>query len=247
MFPILQIGSLALRLPGLILLVGVWIGISMLDREAKRHELPASLLNNMVFFSLLIGIVGARLGYALRFLNIYLSEPLDLLSLNPNTLAPFDGLVAALLVAFVYGQRKRLALIPTLDALTPGLALIAVFVSVAHLSSGDAFGAPTSVPWAIELWGAKRHPAQVYEIILSLLILVAIQRLKLRHAYSGFIFLVWVALTAASRLFLEAFRGDSVILLGGVRSAQVLSLAILLAAMLGLHLMARRAQAKANR
>ncbi len=191
----------------------------------------------MVYCSLIGGIVGARLGYAMRFLDVYLNEPLSFFSLNPNTLAPLEGGVAALIVALIYGQRRGLPLWPSLDALTPGLALFSVFIGLTHLSNGDAFGAPTSMPWAIELWGAQRHPSQVYEILAALLILLAVQRLKFRSHISGFVFVSWMAMTALSRLLLEAFRGDSVIVLGGVRSAQLISLAIILASMLTLHLL----------
>ena len=116
MFPVLQLGPLVLQLPGLLLLLGVWVGTNLIEREAPRQNLPAGTLSNMVFFSLLGGIAGARLGYALRFLQVYSKDPLGLISLNPNTLAPFEGVVAALVVALIYGQRKHLPLFPTLDA-----------------------------------------------------------------------------------------------------------------------------------
>ena len=104
----------------------------------------------------------------------------------------------------------------------------------------DAFGAPTTVPWAIDLWGASRHPSQIYETIAAALIFLAILRLKSRSFFSGFIFTLWILLTAIGRLFLEAFRGDSVLIFDGLRSAQVVSLALTIVAMLGLHFLARR-------
>jgi prolipoprotein diacylglyceryltransferase len=43
----------------------------------------------------------------------------------------------------------------------------------------------------------------------------------------GFNFLLVVALSAAARLFLEAFRGDSLVMVGGWRAAQVWGLVVL--------------------
>jgi len=240
MFPILQIGPLALRLPGLFLLVGIWLGTSLIDREAPRHKVSSAALNNLVLYGLVAAIVGARLVYALRYLSIYADDPMSLFSLNPSTLASTEGILIALMVVLAVAQRQHLSLWPTLDALTPGLAGFAIFVGVAHLSSGDAFGAPTSVPWGIELWGAKRHPTQVYEILLATLSFLGVWRLRRMPAFSGFLFLAWLAMAAASRLFLEAFRGDSVIIFEMVRAAQLLSLVVLTAAMAGVHLRARR-------
>ncbi len=240
MFPVLQIGSFALRLPGLFLILGLWLSTFLIDREAPRRGLSAAVMNNMVFYALIGGLVGARLGYALRYLDAYLSNPLAFVSLDPNTLSILEGFVTAGIVAVVYAQRKGLPFWPTLDSLTPSLALFAVFIGAAHLSSGDAFGAESQVPWAIELWGARRHPSQFYEMLVGVLIFFGIWRLRMRIEFPGFLFLIWFAMTAAGRLLLEGFRGDSVIVLGGLRSAQVVSLVLLLASMACLHAQARR-------
>ena len=119
MFPVLQIGSLALRLPGLLLIVGLWLSTLLIDREAPRRGVSGAAVNSMIFYALLGGLLGARLGYALRYLEVYLENPLALVSLNPRTLAPLEGLVAAGIVALIYAQRKRLPLWPTLDVLAP--------------------------------------------------------------------------------------------------------------------------------
>lgn len=240
MLPVLQIGPLAIQLPGFLLLAGIWWGMTVVEREARRQALPGNLYTSMAVYGLLAGIVGARLGYALQFLEIYLHEPLSLFSLNFNTLAPREGLIAALLVSFVFAHRKELPLWATLDTFMLGLAAFNIFYGLAHLSSGDAFGAPTSVPWAIELWGAHRHPTQIYEILLAVLLLLMLQILMPRSPFRGFSFFVGLGWMAASRLFLEAFRGDSMIIFGGIRSAQMVSLGFLFVALLGIHLQARR-------
>jgi prolipoprotein diacylglyceryltransferase len=240
MLPILQLGPLAIQLPGLLLLIGVWIAINLIEKEAPRQGVPPQPLINMIFFSLLAGIFGARMGYALRFIDIYLQDPVGILSLNPSTLAPTEGFAAALIVALVYAQRKKLPLWPTLDSLAPGVAMFALFTGLAHLSSGDAFGAPSTIPWAIELWGMDRHPSQVYEIIAAGVVFLIINRIKAQSPFLGFTFLNLVALLGVSRLFLEAFRGDSVIVLGVVRGAQLGSLAVTLSAMVLLHFQAVR-------
>lgn len=239
MFPILQIGPLALRLPGIFLLAGVWLGTSLIDREAPRHKVSGAALNSLVFYGLIAGIVGARVAYALRYLPVYAKDPLGLLSINPSTLAPTEGILMGLAVVFVLGQRRRLPLWSTLDALTPSMAAFAVFLGVSHLSSGDAFGAPTSVPWAIELWGAQRHPTQVYEILLATLAFGIVWRLRRTQAFPGFVFLAWLAIAAGSRLLVEPFRGDSVTIFGALRGAQLASLAVLAAVLVSLHLRAR--------
>jgi phosphatidylglycerol:prolipoprotein diacylglycerol transferase len=176
----------------------------------------------------------------LRFLELYIQSPLGIIALNPNTLSPLEGIVAAILVAFIFGQRKDLPLWKTLDILTPGVAIFMVFIGFAHLASGDAFGAETSLPWAIDLWGARRHPTQVYEILAACLVLYFILRLNATSRFDGFLVLAFSVMATISRFTIEALRGDSVIILESIRTAQLMSLIILVGSLILLHLRARR-------
>ncbi len=228
MFPFLPLGPFLLQLPGLALLVGVWVGLSLAENEAKKLRLNASDIYNLVFYGLVGGLIGARLAYAGRYLSAYLDDPLSLISLNPNTLSPYGGLLIGVAVSVLYGWRKKLPLRATLDALTPGLAAFMVLFALANFLSGDAFGAPTDLPWAIYLWDEYRHPTQVYEFLLALGVFFIAWKRQLAPPGSGLNFLLFLALTAAARLFVEAFRGDSLLLAEGLRAAQLVSLGVVL-------------------
>lgn len=240
MLPILNIGPLAVQMPGLILLLGIWIATLLIERNANRHDSEASRLNSIVFLGLIVGLAAARLLYAIRFSNVYLEDPLGLLSLNPSTLAPVEGALVGILAAGIYAARTKMELWNTLDALTIGFAVFALALGVAHLASGDAFGIPTEVPWAIDLWGASRHPTQIYEILSAGVTLVLIGSLRDRKPFSGFIFLLWIALFALSRMVVEAFRGDSLLVFGSLRQAQLISLMLIVGSMILLYALAHR-------
>jgi prolipoprotein diacylglyceryltransferase len=186
------------------------------------------------------GLIGARLGYAAQFLGVYATDPLSLLSPNPATLAPAAGLAVAAGYGLIAGWRRGLPLWRTLDALAPGLALLAVAIGAAHLASGDAFGAPAQLPWSIWLWGDWRHPSQIYELISALLILLLWRSARQRQLFDGFGCLLVVASLAAARVFLEAFRGDSWIIAGGWRGAQVIGLLVLAGSLMLLRVLGQR-------
>jgi phosphatidylglycerol:prolipoprotein diacylglycerol transferase len=171
-------------------------------------------------------LLGGRLLFAIANFSAFTRSPLSLFSLNIDLFDPLGGFVAALLIGFGYGQRHKLPLWSTLDALTPLFAMSAIGLALAHLAAGTAFGSPTSLPWGIDLWNATRHPTQIYELILSILIFGFIWFPKINTpARSDF--LSFVTLTAGTRLFVEAFRGDSELIFGGVRLAQVLAWIVL--------------------
>jgi phosphatidylglycerol:prolipoprotein diacylglycerol transferase len=231
MLPYLRLGPLLLQTAGLALLLGVWVGLSLTERGAQRVGIKPDLVYNLAFYGLVGGLIGARLAYAARYLSAYLASPISLVALNPNTLSPGDGLLIGALVAGIYGWRKELKLRPTLDALAPGLAAFMVALGASHLLNGEAFGSPANLPWSIYLWNEYRHPTQIYEILAAIVIFLVVWRRPLGQPGQGVNFLQVVALSAAARVFLEAFRGDSLVWPGGFRAAQVIGLLVLLASL----------------
>ena len=227
MFPYLRLGPFLLQLPLLALLVGVWIGLTFVEREAVRLKLNKEKISSLVFYGLIGGIIFARLGYAAQYASVYLSNPFSLFSLNTNTLLPEAGLLFGILIASGYGYRQKFPLRNTLDALVPGLAFFMIMIGVSHLLSGNAYGAPTRAPWAIYLWSDYRQPTQLYEIFFALVIFTIILPRMIPANAPGLRFVQFLSLSAIARVFIEAFRGDSAILFDGYRTAQVVGLAIL--------------------
>jgi phosphatidylglycerol:prolipoprotein diacylglycerol transferase len=210
----------------ILLVATLWIGLALAEKRSERHGVSKEQLNNLAFYGLFGYILGGRLLFALSNLSAFASSPLSIFSPNPDLFDPISGLVAAILVGFIYGQRQKLQLWGTLDALTPIFATLAIGLHLAHLAAGTAFGSPTTLPWGIDLWNATRHPSQVYELLASLLIFGWIWFRK-TDSPSGLLFLTFAALTAGARLFLEAFRGDSTLVFGEFRVAQVAAWALL--------------------
>lgn len=229
MFPTLQIGPLALQVPGLVLIAGLWLGLTLSERRARRHGKNANYLYNLVFIALLAGVVGARISYAITYPGAFASNPWSLISINPGLLDPFAGFLFASAAGLIYLYRKQLPLWSTLDDLTPLFAVLVIAQGIAHLASGSAFGAPTDLPWGIHIWGTSRHPTQIYEILLATLTLFAIILIDKSpwSRISGVLFLAFIAITAASRLLLEAFRGDSTLIGDGFRLNQVIAWLVL--------------------
>ena len=231
MFPILQLGPLAIRLPGLIALAAVWVALDIASREGKRLGLSAEHVYNAGFYGLVGGLVGARLWYVATYWSVYQTELLAIFSLNPATLSLTGGLVTGLMVAAWYIRRRALPLRLLLDSTALALAVFAAGLALANLASGDAYGAPTRLPWAIYLWDDYRHPTQVYDLLVALAIFGLLGRLKRDRPFDGYLFLTFVTLYALAHLLLEPLRGDSLIGAGGVRAAQVVALLALMASM----------------
>jgi prolipoprotein diacylglyceryltransferase len=244
MLPILQVGPLAVPLPAVILLLAIWIGLGQAEKLAPRYQMDARRLLNLVLLGLAAGAIGARLAFAARFPGAFLDHPLSLLAPRLVMLDLSGGMLTGALAALIYGQRLKLPLWPTLDALTPALAILAIGLGLSQLASGDGYGATTQLPWGIELWGARRHPTQIYAVIAAALIAVIVWPRQGKDdqsffSHPGIPFLSLLALTAFSHILIESFRGDSVLLAGGLRQAQLVGWLMLAAS---LWLIGRRLQ-----
>jgi len=218
----------------ILIILAAWLGLMLSERGARRHHVNLDSLSNMLLIGLSGFILGGRILYILENLVSFTQSPSSLFSLNTSLFDLWGGLAIAGLSALAYGQRIHLPFWESLDALTPFFASLAIGIAFSHLASGTAFGRETNVPWAVDQWGALRHPTQVYEIIASILILALILIQK-TNPTSGYEFLSFVAFTSASRLLIEGFRGDSTLVLGGLRAAQIVAWIILFAAFIGLE------------
>ena len=237
MFPILHIGPLSIPLPGLILILGIWLGITLAEKHSYKLGVSANTVYNLVFVSLVAGLVFARLSYVIRFPSSFFENPLTLILPNPNLFDVQGGIAGAILAAVIYGNRKKLGLWPTLDGLTPMFAVFFIALHLSNLASGNAYGSPTELPWGIKLWNETRHPTQLYEAVSACIILLITWpgRHWISKVSPGGLFLVFLALASFSRLICEAFRGDSLTIFGHYRLAQILSLVMLMVSLWVLH------------
>ncbi len=227
----------------ILLVAALWIGLALAEKRSERHGVSKDALNNIVFYSLFGYLLGGRILFALVNVSAFADSPLNLFSLNIDLFDSTSGLFTAILVGVVYARRQNLPLWNTLDALTPILGFIAIGLHLSHLAAGTAFGSPTTLPWGIDLWNATRQPTQIYELVASLIIFGLLWFRK-SESSPGALFLNFTALTAGARLFLEAFHGDSTLILGGFRLAQVVAWVVLAVALLTTELIQHQTVSK---
>ena len=206
----------------ILLLLATWIGLTLAEKRTERHGVSKEDLSNLTYYGLIAFIVGGRLSFVLQNFPAFIKSPLGIISINPDIFDPFGGMAVAVITAVIYGQRRGLKLWNSLDALTPFFAILSIGIGLSHLAAGTAFGMETDAAWGIDLWNAPRHPTQIYETVASLLIfgLIWLQR---QNPHSGMLFLSYAALTALAQLFIQAFRGDSILIFNGLRQGQIIA------------------------
>ena len=67
---VFKIGNFGVRWYSLLILIGVIVGILLIEKEGKKFNISKDFLFNMAFWAIIIGIIGARLYYVIFNFNI---------------------------------------------------------------------------------------------------------------------------------------------------------------------------------
>jgi phosphatidylglycerol---prolipoprotein diacylglyceryl transferase len=242
MFPTVSIGSLVFPTAGLVIILGTWLGLSLVERTADRVKQNRELIYGVAVTAVFLGFIGARLTFVAQYWSAFQNNLLNIIWPLNTGFNIWGGVLLGLIAAFFYGRAKRLWSWPALDALMPGLLFGLMVVSLADFVGGPGYGSLTAVPWGITQFGVRRHPVQLYELLVGGLALFTWWRVSQPAVYEvGRPFLFSAAVYSTGRLFVDAFRENSPIVGDGYHLLQIGSLVILLAA---LFQIGRMAQAK---
>jgi phosphatidylglycerol:prolipoprotein diacylglycerol transferase len=239
MFPTINIGPFVFPTAGLIYILGAWISLNLVERAAKRLKLDPETTYGLAVTALFAGLVGARLVFVAIYWPAFQQNLLGIIWPLNTGYNLWGGLLIGGATAFFYGRAKQVPPASTLDALAPGLIAALIVVSLADFLAGPGFGAITRVPWGITLYGVRRHPVQIYEIVLGLAALLLWWRVAERRAFAAQPFLLTILLYSGGRLFLDTFRANAWLTSGGFHVVQIVSLVVMLGS---LFLLARHSQ-----
>jgi len=243
MYPAISIGSLVFPTAGLVYILGAWISLGLVERAARQLHLEPEPIYGLASTALFSGLVGARLVFVGLYWSAFRDNLLAIIWPLNSGYSVAGGLVVAVLAAVFYGRSKRLVAGSTLDALIPGILLGLLFISLADFLAGPGFGTLSRVPWAITQFSVRRHPVQMYEIVVALLALAVWYRFSQQRMSRGQLFLLAIAVYSAGRLFVDAFRENAWLTSGGLHVIQIISLIVMLAS---LYLMGRSGETAAG-
>jgi phosphatidylglycerol:prolipoprotein diacylglycerol transferase len=222
MLPTIPIGPLRLQTYGLFLILAYVAGQWLAARRARRHGLEPDHIYNAGFFTLLGGLLAARLGHVIAFFEVYRTDPFQVLSLSPGALLPAAGLAGALLVLALTIWRMRLPPLQVADALAPGVLLGLAIVGFGDFLAGRSLGLPGDVPWAVEVFGVRRQPVGLMMALATLAWLAVVLWAERRQPRPpGWIALLSLFGYAAVVLFLTPLAADSLTVGDGWRAPQI--------------------------
>ncbi len=229
--------------------LGLILGLVLAYFEGRRLLQSGETGLDLGLWAIIGGVIGGRAAYVIANLSAFQEEPIRAIRLWEGGLSFHGGVLGGLLVLLLFALFRdrglpsgRNSFWRLADVLTPGVAVGIAFGWAACLMGGCAYGAlGEGFGYAVlpDLFGvaAPRFATQAVALGFSLLLAAGIWLLRGHWPFPGASFLLYGLLYFAGQFFLEFTRGDEAIYLGSLRLAQIIDLALVLAAALGLLLL----------
>lgn len=134
-----EIGPFRVHIYGVLLAIAFVLGSLWATRAARRRGIPEERTLSLIGWILISSIVGARLHFVLGHPTSY-EDPLQLFRIWEGGLTLYGGLIAAILVSFLYLRRHRIGFLPVADSVAPALALGEGITRIGCFLNGCCFG-----------------------------------------------------------------------------------------------------------
>ena len=226
-----HLGPLYIRYYGLIIITASIAGGYLGAHEARRRQLDPAFIWDALIWTMLGGIIGARLYHVLTpppsmmppgTPNPYFQDPLAILQIWRGGLGIPGGIVGGTLALWLLTRKYNQPFAVWADIAAPALLLAQAIGRWGNFVNQELYGLPTNLPWAIFIQPENRlpifaqyetfHPLFLYESILNILGSLYLLWLARRYALRlrpGEIILAYFIIYPAIRFFLEFIRVDS--------------------------------------
>ncbi len=245
------IGDFKVEWYSALIIVGAFLAIIMIMKEAKRHNYPTDFVFNMCFWAIIFGIIGARLYFVVFNLDLY-SNFWDIFKIWEGGLAIHGGIIFGLITCLIYCKKYKARLVRLLDFVAPALLLAQAIGRWGNFFNQEAHGAATTlehlqnlhIPQFIidgmNIGGIYYEPTFLYESLwcfIGVIIILIVRRLpKVKVGQPTAIYLMWYGL---GRFVIESMRTDS-LMLGGFKVAQIVSVVMIIIGLLMLMITSRK-------
>ena len=230
---IVQVGAFSLRWYGTLIAIGVIVGGWLVKRELRRRGLDPEAVYTIAAWCVPAGLVGARLYHVATDYELFRGHLERIPQIWTGGLG-LPGVVAGgVLGAAVGARRAGLSAAVVFDCLAPGLIAAQALGRWGNYANQELYGAPSTLPWAVEIAPANRpaayphattfQPTFLYESLWNILVLVALLWLAprvWRSVRPGTIFLAYLAAYSIGRLVTESLRSDFAHTIAGLRVNQ---------------------------
>ncbi len=238
--------GLEIRWYAILMASAILCGLIMLLRRSPSWGLSRDDMLDYFIWLIPCTIIGARLYYVAFEWSYYSQHLSEILAFRNGGMAIHGGIIAGVIVTIVFCRKRGIAVLKLLDLVVPSLALGQAIGRWGNYFNMEAHGTETTLPWAIPVLDAGKviyvHPTFLYESVWDLLVMFFLLWYeKHREKKYGQGFCLYFVFYSLGRFFIEGLRTDSLMFLG-LRQAQLISLAMLVAGLIGFLILRKKGE-----
>lgn len=260
---IFQIGPLALRWYGILLVTGMILAAWVASRYVARRGEDGEKVWDMLVWVLIPGLIGARLYYVFiqsprgpEGLGHFLANPISILQIWTGGIHIYGAFILGGLALILFARWNKLNLPVYLDGLGIGIPLGQAIGRWANFINQELYGPPTTLPWGLRIDPEHRippyhdlarfpestrfHPLFLYESVwnfIGFLLIFWISRRFENKLRPGDLFLCYMIWYPLGRFCIEFIRTDSWFFAGTpFNMVHLLSAVVIIAAIVALIL-----------
>ena len=225
-----------------------WLWWSGHTSKQLQSTLPAIVRVDAGLFALVVGILGARLGYVLMHIHFYARYPGEILKIWNGGLTWVGGALGVIVGLGVYATMTRHPFWHLADIMSLPALYLTFILWFGCMLDGCAYGKPSNygflTPPLKDSFGTRtnRWPVQSTGAIFSLFAVVIHDQIQRKKPPEGVIASISLAMISAGNLLLTFFRGDPVPILFGLRADAVGSSMLFVLSIFSIFYCTRRAR-----
>lgn len=232
----LDLGFIQIKWYSIFILLAFTLGSILMGIEATKKGLDKDTIIDLIFYLVIVSIIGARIYYVLFNLDYYTSMPLEIFAVWHGGLAIHGGIIVGFIFMYFYTKKKNINLLVFLDILVVSLLIGQAIGRWGNFFNNEAFGRiisktalenmhiPKFIIKGMIINGYYREPTFLYESFLSLIgfiIMITIRKIKsLKVGVLSSFYLIWYGI---ERFIIESMRSDSLMFLN-IKMAQLVSI-----------------------
>jgi phosphatidylglycerol:prolipoprotein diacylglycerol transferase len=239
--PVLQMGPVPVHWYGVGYAVAFLVGIRMVVPFMTSRGVPEEDANNLVWWCIATGLIGARLYFVLQQPNLadYLHNPIRIIAVWEGGMAFFGTVIVGSLTVAVFAYVKRLSVYTLLDAAVLFATIPQAIGRLGNIINGDILGPPSDLPWAVRYTSPHTfapstevafQPAGAYELLISLAMFGVVWFFIRRGARPGTAALAYGVAYPLSQVGIFFLRYTEPTVAFGLKQAQLTALVFLVVA-----------------
>ena len=144
---LIQIGSFRIAWYGLFLTLAIFGAFELAKRILKGWGFDPNRFEQIAFWAVIWGVIGARLGYVITSPAEFNANPIEALYIWRGGLSFHGGMIGGMIPLIYYARRYGAPLWPYFDAIVPGVALGIIAGRLGNFMNGsDTVGRLTTWP-----------------------------------------------------------------------------------------------------